>query len=200
VSARHLDVSQLPPVAFGHRATLWWGVLGLIAIEGTMFALLVATYLYLRLDVPGWPPAGTPEPGLAAATADLAVALASLVPMARAHRAALREQARPAGIGLAIAALAAVVALGLRGLEFQALGCRWDDHAYGSIAWTVLGMHAAHLVASAVEGVLLAIVLLRGRPERKHLVDATSNAIYWYFVVLSWPPLYALVSLGPRFL
>ena len=38
-----LDVSDLPAFAFGARATLWWGVWGLIAIEGTMFGLLIAS-------------------------------------------------------------------------------------------------------------------------------------------------------------
>jgi heme/copper-type cytochrome/quinol oxidase subunit 3 len=34
----------------------------------------------------------------------------------------------------------------------------------------------------------------------KHFRDIASNAVYWYFVALSWVGLYALVFLSPRVL
>src|SRR3954469_21425473 len=36
-----LDVSGVPSVAFGARSVTWWGVAGLMAIEGMVFALMV---------------------------------------------------------------------------------------------------------------------------------------------------------------
>jgi cytochrome c oxidase subunit III len=36
-----INVAPLPRFAFGHRSILWWATMGLIAIEGTMFALVV---------------------------------------------------------------------------------------------------------------------------------------------------------------
>jgi cytochrome c oxidase subunit 3 len=200
VSARHLDVSTLPPVAYGPRTTVWWGTVGLLAIEGTMFGLLVATYFYLRLDAARWPPGGTPAPALGAATTNVVLLLATLAPMIVAHLAALREQRRPVWIALAVCVLAGLGSLVLRGFEFAALGCRWDSHAYGSITWTILAMHTGHLVTSTLENVLLALLMLRGPLERKHFVDANANAVYWYFVVASWVPLYLLVFWGPRIL
>jgi hypothetical protein len=47
VTPRVLDVSALPDVAFGHRSTLWWATMGIIAIEGTMFALAEGSQLQL---------------------------------------------------------------------------------------------------------------------------------------------------------
>ena len=38
---RTLDVSHLAPSAFGHRSVLWWGTMGIVLIEGTMFALVI---------------------------------------------------------------------------------------------------------------------------------------------------------------
>jgi cytochrome c oxidase subunit III len=49
-----LDVSHLPAYAFGRHGLMWWGTLGLLTIEGTMFAVLIATYSYLRIYVPEW--------------------------------------------------------------------------------------------------------------------------------------------------
>jgi cytochrome c oxidase subunit 3 len=51
-----LDVSHLPGYVFGHGSLMWWGTLGIIVIEGTTFAMLIATYFYLRLRVTDWPP------------------------------------------------------------------------------------------------------------------------------------------------
>ena len=44
------------------------------------------------------------------------------------------------------------------------------------------------------------VLLVAGTVEDKHYVDCASNAVYWYFVVAAWVPLYALVFLGPRWL
>ena len=64
--------------------------------------------------------------------------------------------------------------------------------------WLLLGMHAAHLVASAIENVLLLALVLKGPLERKHFVDVHVNALYWYFIVAVWVPVYVLVFLAPR--
>ena len=48
VKDRALDVAGLPTVVFGHRSLMWWGTLGVMAIEGTVFALAVMAYFYLR--------------------------------------------------------------------------------------------------------------------------------------------------------
>jgi cytochrome c oxidase subunit 3 len=37
-----------------------------------------------------------------------------------------------------------------------------------------------------------------GPLEGKRFVDVSENALYWYFVVLSWLPIYAVLYLAPR--
>ncbi|PYM21124.1 MAG: cytochrome C oxidase subunit III [Candidatus Rokuibacteriota bacterium] len=193
-----LDVSALPPIAYGSRTTIWWGVLGLIAIEGAALALTAVAALYLRQNFMTWPPYGTPPPGLAAATANVVLLALSVWPMYVADRAAQRERRLPVIIALGIACVFNVATLALRGFEFAALNCWWDDHAYGSAVWLLLGMHAAHLVASAIENVLLLALVVKGPLERKHFVDVHVNALYWYFIVAVWVPVYVLVFLAPR--
>jgi heme/copper-type cytochrome/quinol oxidase subunit 3 len=197
---RRVDVSGLPGVAFGARATIWWGVVGLLTIEGTMFALLAATYFYLHQNYSTWPPLGTPAPDLAAGTANMALLLASLWPMRIAHRAGIDERRRPIWIALAVCTVIGIAAMVLRAFEFLAMHCRWDSHAYGSVVWTTLGIHTGHLIASTLENVLIGLLMLRGPVERKHFVDTNVNAIYWYFVVLAWLPIYAMIYFAPRVL
>ncbi len=195
-----LDVSHLPPIAFGPRATIWWGVLGLLAIEGAMFAILLATYFYLRQNFSVWPPAGTPPPDLLAGTANMILLLASLWPMRIAHRAGFEEKRRLVWIALAICIVIGLVSIVLRAFEFSATHCRWYTNAYGSVVWTTLGMHLGHLIASTLENILLALLMRRGPVERKHFVDVNVNAIYWYFVVIGWLPVYAVLYFAPRVL
>lgn len=198
---RTLDVSTLPEIAFGPRATLWWGVVGLLAIEGTALALTGASYLYVRRNFVEWPPAGTILPALGAATAELVVLLVSLVPMIAVDRAAHREEYLPVAIGLVVVTLFGLASLGLRALQFAgALGCRWDSNVYGSVVWLLLGMHATHVITSTIENALIAAVLVLGKVERKDYVDAHVNAVFWYFVVAGWVAVYALVYLAPRWL
>ena len=64
-----IDASGLPSYAFGHRSMMWWGTFGMIAIEGTVFALAIVAYFYVRTRVSEWPPSALP-PELAWGTAN----------------------------------------------------------------------------------------------------------------------------------
>jgi heme/copper-type cytochrome/quinol oxidase subunit 3 len=56
------------------------------------------------------------------------------------------------------------------------------------------------LIASTLENVLLALLMRLGPVERKHFVDVNVNAVYWYFVVLAWLPIYIILYFGPHLL
>lgn len=193
-----IDAARLPHLGWGPGAALWWAVWSLIAIEGTVFALLVSVYVYLRMVATAWPPDGIRLPGLAASTANVLLLLASVVPTVGAHRAALRTERRAATRYLIVATVLSLGTIALRGLEMAQLHVRWDGHAYGSIVWMILGTHLSHLLASTLEDALLCALLLLGPLEDKHYVSVTVSALYWYFVVAAWIPLYLLVYWLPR--
>lgn len=197
---RALDVSELPTSAFGPRATIWWGVLGLIVIEGMGFALVAMAYFYGRMAEEVWPPAGTPLPALAIPTANLLVLVVSVLPMVLGGRAARRHSSRGVTLWFGIAAALTVVSLVLRWFEFRAIDAPFDVNFYGSTVWVLLGMHASHLLASLVEDVLLGVVMVVGPLDEAHFVDAESNVLYWYFIVGAWLPLYGIIYLAPRLL
>jgi cytochrome c oxidase subunit III len=193
-----IDAARLPALGWGPAAAVWWAIWSLIAIEGTVFVLLVSVYLYLRAIATAWPPEGIPLPSLAASSANVLLLLVSVVPTVAAHRAALRRDRRASARALIVVTALTLGTLALRGLELAQLPMRWTGHAYGSIVWTILGAHASHLVASVLEDVLLCLLLLWGPVEDKHYVDVTVGALYWYFVVAAWIPLYLLVYWLPR--
>ena len=196
-----IDVSGLPGVAFDTQAPTWWGNLLMIFIEGTAFAILVASYFYIRRNFDAWPPPRTLLPDLGVSSINLLVIAVSAAPFWYAARLA-HEQAKPLVIALwlTLGVVFGIVAIVLRGFEFAALHTRWDSSAYGSITWTILAVHLAHLLAGTLETFLIALVMFVGPVEKKHYTDATVMAVYWYFIVISWVALYLIVFIAPRFI
>jgi heme/copper-type cytochrome/quinol oxidase subunit 3 len=192
-----LDVSGVPSHAFGHRAPLWWGVLLLVAIEATTMALLLVSHLYLRGNYDVWPPSPIGGPAFRLATIQAILLGVSYLPMMLAVRAARAERLVPTRRWLTVAALLGATMLAVRWLEFQRLPFRWDDHAYGSVFWMVLGLHVTHVLTGVLEDGMVIALFLRGPVERKHFGDVEASALLWYFSVLEWIPGFAILYLAP---
>ena len=196
---RVLDVSDLQSYAFGHRSVMWWGTVGMIAIEGTVFALAIVVYFYVRTRVNEWPPSALP-PELVWGTANTVLMLASLVPNHWAKRAAEREDLQQVRLSLAVCLLFGLGFLVLRAFEFTALNVRWDTNAYGSAVWMLLGLHTAHIITDVYDTAVLTALMWFGPIEGKRYVDVSESAFYWYFVVFAWMPIYAIIYFGARYL
>jgi cytochrome c oxidase subunit III len=191
-----IDVSDLPDYAFGHRSTLWWGTGGFVLIEATAFALALFAYFYLRSKLPEWPP-GVAPPDLLWGTLNTAILLASALPNQLAKKAAEAQHLARVRLWLLVCLVFGVGFLAVRGFEFTTLNCAWDTNAYGSILWAIMGLHTAHLLTVVDTGVLTALMFTRHAHGRR-FVDVSENAFYWYFVVLVWLPLYAVIYWVPR--
>jgi len=195
-----IDVSNLPTTAFGQRDPLWWGVAGVMCIEGTMFALMLASYFYLRGGAHVWPPPGVLHPGLGITTGNLVILLLSILPMHLAAQAAEREDLAKIRLWLVVSTVLFVAFLALRISIMHRLNFRWDSHAYGSLIWTTVGLHTVHVVTGIVENLLFINVLTRGPVEDKLMDDIRLNSMYWYFVVACWALFYGVFYLDPGLL
>ncbi len=176
---------------------MWWGTFGVIAIEGTMFAALLATYLYLRGRADTWPLASAP-PDLTFGTLNLLILLASCVPNQLYKKAAERYDLAGVRRWLSVSVLFALAFCVVRTFEFGALNCRWSDNAYGSIVWTLLGFHTAHLVTDLLDSLVLLALVFTKPVSGRRFADVSENGVYWYFVVLAWLPIYGAIYLLPR--
>jgi len=194
-----LDVSHLPGYAFGHRSLMWWGTLGMMVIEGTMFAMLVGSYLYLRGRVPSWPPGAKP-PDLFYGVLNTIVLAASVLPNIWYKRAAERLDLKTVQIGLLVSIVFAIAFIVIRVYEFSTLNVHWTTNAYGSVVWTLLGMHTTHLITDFIDTVVLTALMFTDKIEGKGFVDVSENAFYWYFVVIAWLPIFAAIYLLPRWI
>jgi cytochrome c oxidase subunit I+III len=77
---------------------------------------------------------------------------------------------------------------------------KWNDNAYASVVWTLLGMHLLHLIVAAGETFILTVWLMTHRLEEKYAVDISVTAVYWYWIVGVWLPIYLIIYWAPRIL
>jgi heme/copper-type cytochrome/quinol oxidase subunit 3 len=160
-----------------------WGMLLLIAAEGTLLSTLIGTYFYLRLRTVQWPPPGIAAPSVALPLALTGGLLLTTVPMVLAGLAARSGRA---GRTWALVAGATVVQGGY--LAWQIVSYLSDldkfspgDTAYGSIYFTLLGADHAHVALGIVFNLWVLARLLGGLTSYR-VVTVQAVAVYWVFV------------------
>ena len=197
MSRRVIDVSALPVGTADSRSLIWWGNLAMMTIEGTMFAMLIATYLYLRVANLDWPPSTVRRPDLALPLVDLAILVLTALIMVAADRGARRARLGLVQLCFAIGVVAGIAFLAIRWDNLAWIGFRWSDHAYGSIVWTMIGFHSFHMIAAVGETALLLFYSFVRPVTKKQVLDFRCTAVYWYFVAITWIPLFALIYVAP---
>ncbi len=196
---RELNVAELPTVVFSHRSLIWWGTAGLMMIEGTMFAITVASYFFLRTRSSDWPP-GLMPPRVTAGTINLIVFIVSILPAIWAQKVAEKGDLKGTRTALVLLTAFGVLNIIIRIFEFPSLMSTWDANAYASITWMLLGLHTTHLVTDWVDTAVLTVLMFTDRVEGRRFMDSSENSDYWYFVVLTWIPIYLVIYWAPRWL
>jgi len=199
IKPRELDVSGLPTIVFGHRSLIWWGTVGLMAIEGTMFAIVVIAYFYLRTRTTDWPP-GVMPPALTYGIINTIIFVISVIPNQLVKKAAEQGNRSATLFWLVVLIALGIGNLVVRGFEFTALNCQWDANAYASVLWTLLALHTTHLATDWFDTVVLAGLFVLGPFDSRRFMDASENSDYWYFVVGFWLPIWFVIYMVPRIL
>ena len=160
----------------------WWGMALLIATEATLFSCLIATYFYLRFENTEWPMGGIEKPSVTLPLVFTAMLVATCGPVFLAVRAAKRGAPGRAWWWLALAFAVQATYLGLQIWLFaDDLGkFSPSDNAYGSIYFTLLGTHHAHV---AVGLLLDSLAALEAGP-RHHQLPADRPARHRDLLVL----------------
>lgn len=201
-----LDVSHLLATEFDHRAPLWWGNLIGLFIETAMFGVMIAVYFTTVMNIRPFPPPRVDrfpvllhsEPALTIPMIGLALTLLSLVPGIMLDLAARRFHVKAVKILLPITLLFNLVLIIVRYYEFDSLHFKWNDNAYGSAAWMILGLHMFHLIVLFCEDFYATVWLFARGLDDKHALDLTVAAVYWYWIVGMWVILFPIVYLVPR--
>jgi len=163
----------------------WWGMAIFIATEATLFGTLIGSYYDLRFRTRPWPPAGVPDPKVLVPLILLGVLVATSIPVQLASVWARARRARAAQLALLVALTMQTIYLVLQIHLYVDDLHKFtpQDNAYGSIYFTMVGAHHAHVLV----GILLEawlVLRLFGGVTRYRAVGVQATAFYWHAVNL----------------
>ena len=169
-----------------------------LSAETMFFAGLISAFFVLRLSVAVWPPPLQPRLPLLVTGLNTLVLLASSLAMIAAMRAVRRADGRALVERLGAAAALGVLFLAVQGYEWARLiqyGLTMTSGAYGSTFYTLIGIHAAHVLGALVWLGVTLMLATRGRFVDGRVSGLRACATYWHYVVALWPILYVTVYL-----
>jgi heme/copper-type cytochrome/quinol oxidase subunit 3 len=145
--------------------------------------MMVGTYFFLRFKNATWPPHGIPEPKPMLPLVMLVVLLSASVPMQLAYLAARRGRVSRARALLLLALLVQIAyfAVAARSYVHDLHRFPVQDHAYGSIYYTLLGADDAHVFVGLLLSAWLLAKLVRGL-TRYRLNALLAITFYWHAV------------------
>lgn len=161
-----------------------WGMALFLAAEVALFGTLIGSYFYLESGVKAWPPPGTPKPDVLLPVLATIYLLLTLIPVHLAASASRRrERART------VTAITTTLILQCGYLAWQIVLFGDDLHrfspqqnAYGSIYFTLLAVHHAHVALGLALDLVLIWQLSTKGLTRYWLIAVRNLTLYWYVV------------------
>jgi heme/copper-type cytochrome/quinol oxidase subunit 3 len=186
-----------PPIG---RPTGWWGMLVVIATEAALFAILLASYFFVRFTTPGpWPPDGIAEPKLLKPLVMTVLLMASSATVYAAELGIRAGNRRRLHAGIAATFLLGTSFLVLQGFEYDEKLQEFDPQtdAYGSFFYTITGLHGSHVVVGLLLLAWTQFFAWRGAYAAENHVAVQVSALYWHFVHAVWLFVFASLYLAP---
>lgn len=203
MSEKPIDVSQWSRLHYDHKHPFWWGIIGLILVECTVVATFLASYFYLWIvntDRGGWPPEGMSRPDLLYPTINTVLLLGCAYFMYYAGIVTEKERGRKLFWACNACCLLALLVLGLRWLQFQALPYKWNEHVYASFIWVISGFHFLHVASALLGTAVIGWFGKEGYYTYERRLGVQVDTLYWYFVVAAWIPMYVTLYLVERWI
>ncbi len=183
------------PAAMPKSADPTLAVLIFIGSEAMLFAGLLSAFLVSRASAPFWPPANQPRLPLAITGLNTGLLVLSGLTMWRVLPFLRQHDKTGAMHWMGATIVLGVLFLAVQGSEWAGLisfGLTMTSSLYGGMFYLIVGAHALHLVVAIAVLLFVAARVWRGRYE----VDfrgVVACSVYWSFVVILWPIIYALV-------
>jgi cytochrome c oxidase subunit 3 len=192
--------ATLPPARphSSHEAPAWWGMVALITTEATLFVLMLFSYFYLRWQAPSWPPQGIPLPSFHLIIPATVVLLTSSLPVIWAESGIKRGRQSQLRFGLLLAWLMGGCFMGLELWEwFVDIPFRPQTSQYGSLFFTITGLHLAHLSVALAMSAYIQIRAWAGHFDTQHTLAVENVSLYWHFVDVVWIFVFCTVYISP---
>ncbi|MGH7657278.1 MAG: cytochrome c oxidase subunit 3 [Gemmatimonadales bacterium] len=176
-----------------------WGMAMFIATEAALFAMLLFSYFYLAaVNGSEWLPESAPSATLA--LVNTAILLLSSGSMWWAELGVRRGSNVQLRAGLLITLLLGLIFLSIQGVEYGHAGFTPSSHAYGSMFFTVTGLHGVHVAVGLLMNLFVQARAWRGDFTAASHQHVTGAAWYWHFVDAVWLAVFTTLYLSPRLL
>ena len=184
------------------RSIAYWGVILLSLTEGVLFLNLLYSYYYLWSISPEWPPGEVTPPSLWFVTIRTVALLSSSLTILFAEKALKRGDRRRVVVWVVVTVLLAAFFLAGHIHEFTILPTEflWSDHAYGSLYYTILNFHGAHVAVGILIWLFVLVRLGRGAYGPDDETQLSVASIYWHFVDAVWVVVFPTMYLLPNLL
>lgn len=164
-----------------------------LGTESVFFVTLLVAYAALRAGVEWDVPHTLPR--LALPLANSVVLLLSAVAAWWSGRAIARNKQRALRRGLVVALLLGLLFVAGQAYEFSHAGLQIDDQAFGGVFFTLLGCHAAHVLAGIVFlGLNLGRATMGDFTAGDHEAVELGN-LFWFYLTAVWAVLFAALYL-----
>jgi len=196
--ATHAEAHAAHPPAAHQSSRVDARMLGIflfIASEVMLFGAFFTAYFFVRVvnEAP-WPPAPFHLPVYIAGV-NTAILLTSSFTMHWSLQAIKRGNRAGLQAGLLLTFLMGLVFLLTQAREYSRVGFAPHDGAFGTIFYSLTGLHGAHVFVGLTILLFMTIRAFRGHftPEHHHGVEI--GGIYWHFVDVMWIVVYATIYL-----
>ena len=194
--------SDLPRFVSGGTAPAYWGMWMLIATEAMLFAVLIASYFFIRFQAtPEWPPDGIAIPTLGLPLVMSAILWSTTIPVHMADRGIRVGNQTRLRVGLAIGFVLGAVFLAMQlAIEYPEKLEEFSPttNAYGSLFFTLTGFHAAHVAGGLAFSLWTQVRAWRGAFSAERHLTVQLFAMYWHFVDAVWLFVLATIYLSPN--
>jgi heme/copper-type cytochrome/quinol oxidase subunit 3 len=188
---------MLPVGSIERRTNGWYGMLTVIMTEGALFAYLLFSYYYFAVQYGReWLPPQLPEFWFSVPNTILL--LASSAALWFAERGVRRGIRRGLVWGLAIAIGLAVIYVVLQAIEWSGRPFTMSSTPYGSLYFSISGLHFVHLAIGLIILVVLLIWSLLNYFDARRYAAVSIGAVYWYFVTAVWLAVFFTIYITPR--
>jgi heme/copper-type cytochrome/quinol oxidase subunit 3 len=177
------------------RPVGWWGMALFVLAELALFGSALASYYYLRAIAPVWPLGGIEKPDLLVGGIATVVLVSSSVPMWWAERAARDGRTTSVRVGLAAATLLGLAFLVIEAIEWSIAPFGPDTNVYGSLFFTLTGLHGLHLIFGILVAAFMQIRAWRGVADPDAI---RTGALYWHAVDAVWIAVFLTVYVSPH--
>ena len=181
----------IPVRARGSLVIPRWGMGLVILFLSIMFGSFLLSYFYLRLENDIWPPAGADSPRMWLAAVVAALVVAGTGSVLRGLAAVKGGERSGLLAGLAVGTSLAVAALGLFCWELAAIDFTPQDHAYGSIFYTLAAFAVVVVFMAVVMSTQTLVYATKGHFNEHRYSPVDNVARFWVAATVMW-----VISLG----